>query len=61
MLSGDPSLDRLETLTITPCHVVIGLVPLRLLDKFDYLLSVVKLTIITERLTHNKLLLVDVY
>ena len=60
MLRGDPSLNWLETLPRTPCHVVVGLMPLRLLYKLDYLLGVVKLAIITERLAHNELLLIDV-
>ena len=34
--------------------------PLRLLYKLDYLLGVVKLAVITERLANNKLLLIDV-
>ena len=59
LLSGDPSVNRLETLSIS-CHIVVGLMPLRLLYKLNYLFSVVKLAIITKRLTHNKLLLIDI-
>ena len=59
-LCGDPGLDRLETLPRTPCHVVVRRMTFRLLYKLDYLLGVVKLAIIAERLAHNKLLLIDV-